>query len=340
MSMKLVLFAISLAQLSLPAAWGRGGDSIGSGGILWICSSEPPDPILYAAVLADLFEAREQHHWPLIADPGGDPIMLYQQRKEWLSHQLPDLFRNLESYFNYVESHRTLVKGQLLPTGDLMGALKPPVSSCPAKVEWQPRNIANFREEDQQIMIDEFLWNSPALPTLDKAALLFHEAIYYWMRNTYGSTDSVKSRKVTGLLFSTLSPEQIKEKLALFLGSYPEKPVGKFMCVMKNSLTNQAYVAYEDSLDDAEFTVQERCQNEEEPGRPGCSSASVVCDEVNDGRLIKCNAEHSTSRKLYRSQGRNELEGKFRAHLACFLGSQAIKVSPQDCPAFAFIRCR
>lgn len=331
----LVFFLIGLEFFSAQA-FARGGDSVGNGGVLWTCRENGGSRTFEAGLLTDIFEAQEQFGWPVIPDVQEDPFKIYEQRKTWLKQTLPDFFTALMPRFEYVEKHRSFVNAELLPTKDYNNTVKPLTSTC-RYGEWQAQNIANFREEDQQVLISSELWNSPKVPNRDKAALLFHEAIYYWMRTYYGSTDSDKSRKLTGVLFSTLPAEKIKGEIVKVLGSYPDRPDGKFICVMKNAKRNQIYIAYGENMNETSLTVRIRCQDDADAN--WCVRSSVECEEVIVGPRHQCVAENAVTRKLYTGQGRNRLEAQFNAHMACYVGSQAQGVSPQQCPDSSFMEC-
>ncbi len=314
-----------------------GGHSVGNGGVIWSCADRVNGATFYRGVLTDLFEAKEQYKWNLIADPGGDPIDLYNQRKAWLEQSLPKMYEALKTRFAYVEEHQTFVNAELESTKDFNNAIKPLASSCPEGL-WTPVNIANFREEDQQVLISQNLWQSPYLATLDKAALLFHEAVYYWMRTYYGSTNSDKSRKITGLLFTTLSAEEMKTEIRKILGTYPDQPDGRFICVMKNTKRNQIYVAYGPDEQEASLTVRMRCQDDLDAG--WCARTSLSCEEVVEQERRQCISENLATHKIYVGKGRVLIEAQFNAHMACFIGSQAFGENlEQQCPDFNFLEC-
>ena len=316
--------------------WTRGGDTVGNGGVIWACRADAGGQKFYSGLLTDLFEAKEQYGLSIIESSETDPLKLYELRKQWLQVELPDLYSALKPRFEYVEQHRSMVNAELLSTRDFNNAIKPLSSLCP-QGQWQPLNIANFREEDQKILISSDLWHSQNLPTIDKAALLFHEAVYFWMRTHYGSTDSDKSRKITGLLFSTLPTNQIKKEIANVLGGYPDRPDGKYLCIIKNTRRNQIYVSYEADPVEGSLAVRTRCQDD--PDANWCQRSSVECDEIWDSQPFKCVAENGVSSKIFTGKGRNLLEAKFNAHVSCFVGSQAQGVSTQFCPDFQFMEC-
>ena len=313
-----------------------GGDSIGNGGVLWACRSMGSGRTIYSAVLTDLYEAQVQWKLSLLPDPGGDPMQIYLDRKMWLQKELPDMFRMLDARFQYVEQHLSLVRAELVSTNDFNNVLKPEASTCP-QGEWQSLNIANFREEDQVILLSSELWNGSQVPALHKAALLFHEAVYYWLRTYLGVTNSDKARRITGILFSKLSPEEMKAAITRVLGSYPDQPEGRYLCIMKNSKRNQMYIAFADSEFDASISVRLRCQEDPEAG--WCSRASLECEPAGKKLDRRCIAENSATGKLYQAPGRSLIEAQFNAHTACFVGSRAQGGQEQNCPETSFMEC-
>lgn len=330
----LILFAFLTPQI--PSLSLAGGDSVGNGGVIWACRSGPGGQNFHAGILTDLFEAKIQYGLTLISDPGGEPFAAYKARKTWLESALPEMYSTLKPRFEYVEQHLTFINAELLPTNDYNNAVKPIASTCPQGA-WSALNIANFREEDQQILISSELWNSSHLPTLDKAALLFHEAIYYWMRTYFGSTNSDKARRITGILFSTLPAEKMKEEIRKVLGTYPDRPEGNFICVMKNSKRNQVYVAYDNNIREASLKVRMRCQDE--PDSNWCERSSLECERIDSGKQQLCIAENFHIGKIYTGKGRSLLEAKFNAHMSCYIGSLAQGASAHHCPDFEFMEC-
>lgn len=324
------VLVLSAVFFSASAAFAN-GYSVGNGGVIWACAGA--SGVLDAGMLSDLYEAREQHRWTVIDDPGGDPFVLYERRKTWLKQALPDMFAALEKRFEYVETHRVFVNAELLPTLDYNNVIKPEASQCP-RGSWRAVNIANFREEDQQVLIRSELWNSPNLPTLDKAALLFHEAVYYWMRTYYGSTNSDKSRRLTGLLFSRLEPEEMKREIVRLLGALPENPDGKFVCTMRNTRRNQVYVAYGETSSDTALTVRMRCQDD--PEAQWCARGTLQCEAVTGPVRHRCVSENLRTHRLFTGRGRNLVEARFNAHMACYVGSQG---QAQSCPDEEFMEC-
>ncbi len=330
------LAVFSLLTFFMLPAYG-GGDSIGHGGVIWACIGTQGSREVLAGRLTDTYEAEKQYQSTLIPDPGGDPMLIYAARKAWLEREIPELYLSLKSRFEYVEQHRTFVDAELLPTNDYNNAIKPEAATCP-QGEWRAVNIANFREDDQRVLIRESLWKSAKIPALDKAALLFHEAIYYWTRSAFGTVNSDKARRITGLLFTVKPTAEVKDEIQKVLGANPYRPDAKVICVMKNVARNQMYVAFDQDMDSAVITVRMRCQDDVDP--LGCDVNSVECEEIAPGVQRQCLAENKMSRRLYLGRGRNVLEAQFNAHMSCYIGSPAVGASVQHCPDLVFMKCK
>ncbi|MGE3759274.1 MAG: hypothetical protein AB7H97_16030 [Pseudobdellovibrionaceae bacterium] len=188
--------------------------------------------------------------------------------------------------------------------------------------------------------MNKFLWESPLIPSLDKAALLFHEAVYYWMRSYTGTTTSNSSRKIVGYMFADEnkhSPASIKEEITKIVGTYPNRPNGKIMCAIRNTKRNQVYPAYNATEAKARFDVRKRCS--EEPDPRFCVSNSLECSDVGDELKFECIGENNITKKIFSSKGRSLLEAQFSTHLACFMDSREDPKKAQACPDFAFMEC-
>ncbi len=310
-------FGLVLAGLVASANVWAGGYSVGNGGVIWGCVSGVGDSQLHQGLLVDLFEATEIHNWPTISTEIEDPEIIYQSRKDWLAANLPEFSEALASRFAYVENNRQFINAALIPTDDVNPFIYPLPSRCPQGV-WKPINIANFREDDGRVLINAELWQSPVISSLDKAALLFHEAIYYWMRKYFGATDSVKSRAITGLLFSNLAPEQMRREITDIVGSYGSFPEGKFVCTLQHNVSYKMFIGFAETLWNAELEVGKRCA--EEPNSNDCGR-SPSCEKIEGDRRVQCNLRHPTTGKIFEGSGRNKLEAQFYTFQSCYIGS-------------------
>lgn len=91
---------------------------------------------------------------------------------------------------------------------------------------------------DGSMMINRYLFNNPKMSEVDKAALVFHEAIYAYLRDQYGDNNFVRSRKIVGYIFSNLKNSDISKNVETNLGyirgssirmEFVKIPKGSFM---------------------------------------------------------------------------------------------------------------
>lgn len=209
--MKLFLLALLLVSFS---AFAQFGDKIGNGGGLWACMVNGK---MEKSQLVDLFEAEKEFLLKIIPAKGSDPMAVYKARKAWIAKNIPSLYADLESSFSYVEKNIKVVRANLTPIDDHgLFRSKPQQTDCSAG-EWVYTQFANSNDQEE-VLIQSDLWNSGAVPSLDKAALLVHEAVYRWLRISRLESDSLHTRKITGLLFSDLGAAEMHSKIKNVLG--------------------------------------------------------------------------------------------------------------------------
>jgi len=213
--MKILLLSTLLLTLTLPA-WAVDlipfGDKIGNGGGLWACMVGGE---IKKAELVDLFEARAEFNLNVPLREDLTPFQIFEERQAWTKTNLSWLYTKLAFYFNYVNQHHSLADGILRPVDDSLYRLVPRPEEC-ADGEWSYRQFANFTPLGS-IIIEKGLWEHPAIRNIDRAALLLHEAVYFWLRREHGETDSARARHVTALLMSDLDAKIMRNRLAIGL---------------------------------------------------------------------------------------------------------------------------
>ncbi|MCO4755300.1 MAG: formylglycine-generating enzyme family protein, partial [Bacteriovoracaceae bacterium] len=119
---------------------------------------------------------------------------------------------------------------------DSLYRVRPPVRAC-AKGDINYIQLANYTNYGA-VLINQYLFNNPGLPEVDKAALIFHEVIYAYLRDRYADTDSVRTREIVGYIFSDLKNVEVSEKIEEALGhvrgtasgmEFVTIPAGSFM---------------------------------------------------------------------------------------------------------------
>jgi formylglycine-generating enzyme required for sulfatase activity len=159
-----------------------------------------------------------------------------------------DLYEALSDYFdkiNYLQDNPPKIKytqDTLEVINDSLYRLKPNANQCAGGVLVTDPNdgesmipyeqVVNYKN-DGNILLESDLFNK--LSETAKAALVFHEAIYKYRRDTAGDTNSIATRRIVGLIFSTLSTDDLKKALA-DLGESETGAVGmKFVPIQPGS---------------------------------------------------------------------------------------------------------
>jgi len=209
--------------LALAANAYAGGTRAGNGGGAWVCRE--PENTLRWVKLVDLFEAQSEFGLNPAQLPGSytDIVDAMQVR---LFKADESLFTATSRYFDhlsYLKNNPPSVQytqDTLELIGDSLYRLKPNISQCAGGIlVTDPQSgenmipyeqVVNYKN-DGNVLIQIDLWNK--LSETEKAALVFHEAIYAYFRDLEGDTDSVKTRRIVGLIFSTLSSEDLTKAL-------------------------------------------------------------------------------------------------------------------------------
>ena len=198
------------------------GDKVGNGGGLWICREGGE---IRRATLVDLFEAEAEFGLKIVgAPPGAGVEELYRRERARLAAELPWMEELLAPHFLVVEQKLKPLDVLLTPTRDSLERAEPSPALC-GGARWEYAQFANFTDYGT-LLVQKNLWEAPAIPALHKAALLFHEAVYLWLRaHPYRDSSSVRARRLVGVLFSELSPEMKGMSIdELFGGKRPELP--------------------------------------------------------------------------------------------------------------------
>ncbi|KYG67324.1 hypothetical protein AZI86_10020 [Bdellovibrio bacteriovorus] len=206
--MKLVLILFTLLH---SASLFAGPRVIGNGGGLWTCHDAQGE--MQFGVLVDLYEASNEFELPVILGQYSDtPESVLKSRQKWLQENLPQIDSLLRPYLERVQKNIHFVDAKLRSIEDIYNRIEPGYDFCFTE-NIKYTQFANFTV-DGRILISEQLWYSSKIAAINKAALIFHEAIYLMLRETKNETDSVNARYITGILFTTLNPTEMKKKLS------------------------------------------------------------------------------------------------------------------------------
>ena len=208
--MKKIIFTIVIAISSLVQA----GDKIGNGGGVWACYSA--DRNLEKAFLVDLYEIQAEFKLKLMPTSETDPMTIFQERSSFMQGHLPHLFSEIAKSVDQTLANINFVDSELSIIDDALVRSKPESSTC--ATEWKYQQFANFTEL-HTILVSNSLWKSPKISAVDKAALIWHEIIYNWLRESKHDVNSVRARVLVGLLFSNLDATAMEVQIEQFLKS-------------------------------------------------------------------------------------------------------------------------
>lgn len=311
----------------------QAGDKVGNGGGLWTCSVNGS---LMVSHLVDLYEAKEELGLDPLISFETDPMRIVQERSDFIRLHLPEYSLVWNKILVETVGKIRFVNSDLVVVEDTLYRLKPAAITCPEA--WEYTQFANYTNLDQ-VLIRADLWQSLQVSALHKAALIWHEVIYKWLRENKADKDSVRARQIVGILFSNLGPADMNAAILRVLGqgdlvpppptppTPPAPPQPQWMCMVENSHISKFYAAYGMSRIEAETLTTQACQN----GQNGffCNN-QVKCEELIETQPVHaCRVENSHISQSYLGTGRSRLEAEFKAREACqqtserfFCGSQ------------------
>lgn len=213
---------LSLLLMAFAASVHAGEGAVGNGGGTWVCREQNGD--VRWVKLVDLFEAQGEFGLTLAQLQGKYEdivdqtyLRLYRANPKFAEAVLKRL-----DELNYLRPSNDVIwtDDTLSVIDDSLYRLKPSVRKCTGGLlgsdpkSGEPMipygQVVNFKN-DGKLLVQSELFNN--LTETEKAALVYHEAIYALRRDVAGDKNSVSTRRIIGLLFSTLSTEELKREL-------------------------------------------------------------------------------------------------------------------------------
>lgn len=184
-------------------------DKIGNGGGLWACVAQ--DNTVTKGMLVDLYEARSEFGLRLIASAESDPLAIVHERADFIKKYWPEMNQEWALVLEMVLAKLQFVDGPLEEVHDSFYRTMPAASEGCAS-GWRYTQFANFTNLGP-VLVSRSLWDNASIPPLNKAALIWHEVIYRWLRDAQNEKDSIRTRAVVGFLFSDLPIEILKQRV-------------------------------------------------------------------------------------------------------------------------------
>lgn len=288
------------------------GDKVGNGGGLWTCSSNKQ---LTQGMLVDLYEAEEEFSLELISSYELDPMKIVKERYDFINNNLPQYFYQWDQ--KLIESLKKIhfVKSELTIVDDSLYRVKPLSSTC--SEGWVYTQFANFTNQDQ-ILIREDLWANQLITSVHKAALVWHEVIYAWLREQFQDKDSIRARQIVGIIFSKLSASEMGRKIDNVLNSRSHQPNQPYwFCMIKNNFTFKYFSSYGLNQLEASTKAIQKC-NENGPSNYNCDEYNIKCDQIlNQNTQITCRLQNLLTNKSYLSKGLISLEAEYKVRELC-----------------------
>lgn len=203
----LIWILTSFLTVSVQGPYALAGAKEGGGGGAWVCRDSYGQ--LVWAKLVDLFEAQEEFGLTLGSYQGSYESAVDEVRNRLSASTFGSLY-SIPQYMdrlNYLKASPqiTYTHNTIPVIGDALYFLIPPASEC-TQGSVQYEQVVNYRS-DTDIEVQADLFSS--LPEIDKAALVVHEAVYALRRDSQKDTNSVVSRRIVGLAFSTMTVKEL-----------------------------------------------------------------------------------------------------------------------------------
>jgi formylglycine-generating enzyme required for sulfatase activity len=185
-------------------------EKTGNGGGAWVCR-EINGTIRWSE-LVDLFEAKNEFGLTLTPYSGsvGEIVELASLKILNANRPLYEALAPFIRKLNYLKPNPpkvTFSEDVLEVVDDSLYRLVPTPDLClGGKVVYE--QVANFKH-DGYVLLQSEIYNS--FSNSMKAALVLHEAIYAYRRKMANDSNSVNTRRIVGLAFSTASPAELRK---------------------------------------------------------------------------------------------------------------------------------
>jgi hypothetical protein len=320
------IFLFALLLPFHPSFSALAGDKINNGGGIWVCETAQLE--ITSSVLVDFYEAENEFKWTLIQPSNANPWKIVEGVLAGLPQKFPRQAQAWASVLADVRSRLVYIAGELSIADDSKYRAKPLPSLCRTGGGWQYRQFANWDDRSNRGIIREDYWKSPRISALDKAGLVWHEAIYRWLRVSYGDSDSTRARELVGLLFAEnneqFSLEQARARLAEILGRKnpvdPVDPAGAWICAIQNRQSNLWFSGYGPDQGAAKQKALQACGEGGDFMGFGCAGPGIEleCGPIGTEEKYTCSVPYRRAQdQTFTANGRSLLEARVKALKVC-----------------------
>lgn len=199
----LSLFVVTLL-VPVKSLYAEGGQDSGGGGA-FICANKADSEVL------DLFEARLAG-LTIKTSPAPVPVQIEEALRRF--NPSSTLYKRMKETLLKVQSAKRI---PVPPGFDL--AWPSDAKNKYAKSGCQAKSVILFNDRDNSMDFDESAYKQ--LPNTQAAALIVHETVYKFLRETTKDRSSTRARKLVGHLFAVESQEEFNQAVAEIADFYP-----------------------------------------------------------------------------------------------------------------------
>jgi formylglycine-generating enzyme required for sulfatase activity len=228
MGLALVL-AIKLC-LNLSMAKNAKGERGGNGGGVWVCKNQDAIGSIRKVELVDFYEAEKEFKYTLKEYPGMDEKSILDSYKQRILELDKNLAASLEPYFSKLESKINPVDTDLEIIDDALFRVRPPQRWCENGVI-KYEQMANYTDYGS-ILMNQFLYSHVAVSNAVRAGVKVHEVVYEYFRDKFRDKDSVRARRMVGVIASTLDTEGARKE---YFGRIPNAYGMEFVKIANGS---------------------------------------------------------------------------------------------------------
>lgn len=306
-------YLYALVLLLLSTSTSLAGDKIGNGGGAWVCSV---DYQVQEAHLVDFYEAQNEFGLSLISSSTQDPIALSRQMGGDFVSKFPAFSSTWSHILDDVITRIHFVNAELEVVSDSLYRIRPLGSLC--RTGWNYVQFANYTNYNE-VLVRQDLWLSTALPAIDKAGLLWHEVIYRWVRENFGDQDSVRARRIVGILFSDINPTQAQTMISNILNKQADSPAPQpqpqWVCMIRNNFSFKFFYAFGANELTAKNQSLKACQDGGDAYH--CGKQSQICEQMNSSHQFTCQVTNNLTQREFIATGRSHLEAEAKSRKAC-----------------------
>ena len=194
------------------AGKGEGGSTVGNGGGLWVCQNLDQLGTIRWARLVDLFEGRVEFGMNILDENPAftyEDIVKQKRTRLWAADR--DFYESIDPYIEKVLRALKPVDADLEIVNDALYRLRPHKKYCAlGKITYV--QLANYTSYGK-ILLQKDIWNDGKLSNQDKAALIVHEAVYWYLRDEHKDANSVRAREIVAAVFSDLCPKRLAMRI-------------------------------------------------------------------------------------------------------------------------------